>query len=184
MPHLLRRLGPGPQLAELLDEVAKRPIVRVLVNSNGSPLPRTTRSWRRGRGTVDGSRSTCSTTESAEASAHHCGADICRFKERAIERLSGAGLFITLAMTASLGVNDDEIDFVLKRALDTPYLGGVTIQPVFGSSRSAGPDPMNRLTHIGVLARLEEQTAGQVTWRDLTALPCSHPHCCCGLSAA
>ena len=29
-----------------------------------------------------------------------------------------------------------------------------------------------------MLARLEEQTAGEVTWRDLTALPCSHPHCC------
>ena len=29
-----------------------------------------------------------------------------------------------------------------------------------------------------MLARLDEQTAGQVTWRDLTALPCSHPHCC------
>jgi hypothetical protein len=81
-------------------------------------------------------------------------------------------------MTAALGVNDDEIGFVIKRALDTPYVGGVTIQPVFGSGRSAGLDPMDRLTHTGVLARLEEQTAGQVTWQDLTALPCSHPHCC------
>ena len=116
--------------------------------------------------------------ESAEASTHHRGADIRRFKERAIERLSGAGIFTTLTMTAALGVNDDEIGFVIKRALDTPYVGGVTIQPVFGSGRSAGLDPMDRLTHTGVLARLEEQTAGQVTWRDLTALPCSHPHCC------
>jgi uncharacterized radical SAM superfamily Fe-S cluster-containing enzyme len=116
--------------------------------------------------------------ESAEASTHHRGADIRRFKERAIERLSGAGVFTTLTMTAALGVNDDEIGFVLKRALDTPYVGGVTIQPVFGSGRSAGLDPLDRLTHTGVLARLEEQTAGQVTWRDLTALPCSHPHCC------
>ena len=33
-------------------------------------------------------------------------------------------------------MNDDEIGFVLKRALDTPYVGGVTIQPVFGSGRS------------------------------------------------
>ena len=81
-------------------------------------------------------------------------------------------------MTAALGVNDDEIGFVVKRALDTPYVGGVTIQPVFGSGRSAGLDPLDRLTHTGVLARLDEQTAGQVTWRDLTALPCSHPHCC------
>jgi hypothetical protein len=115
---------------------------------------------------------------SAEASTHHRGADIRRFKERAVERLSGAGIFTTLTMTAALGVNDDEIGFVLKRALDTPYVGGVTIQPVFGSGRSSGIDPRDRLTHTGVLARLDEQTAGQVTWRDLTALPCSHPHCC------
>ena len=29
-----------------------------------------------------------------------------------------------------------------------------------------------------MLARLGPQTDGLVTWRDLTALPCSHPHCC------
>jgi hypothetical protein len=37
---------------------------------------------------------------------------------------------------------------------------------------------MDRLTHTGVLARLGPQTGGEVTWQDLTALPCSHPHCC------
>jgi uncharacterized radical SAM superfamily Fe-S cluster-containing enzyme len=168
-----------PRLAELLDEVARRPIVRVLVNSNGLAIAQDdalleTLTRHRERVEVylqyDG--------ETAEASSHHRGADIRRFKERAIERLSDAGIFTTLTMTATLGVNDDEIGFVIKRALDTPYVGGVTIQPVFGSGRSSGVDPMDRLTHTGVLARLEEQTAGQVTWRDLTALPCSHPHCC------
>jgi hypothetical protein len=49
---------------------------------------------------------------------------------------------------------------------------------VFGSGRSAGIDPHDRLTHTGVLARLAPQTDGEVTWKDLTALPCSHPHCC------
>jgi uncharacterized radical SAM superfamily Fe-S cluster-containing enzyme len=57
-------------------------------------------------------------------------------------------------------------------------VGGVSIQPVFGSGRSAPIDPLARLTHTGVLARLGPQTGGAVTWRDLTALPCSHPHCC------
>ena len=37
---------------------------------------------------------------------------------------------------------------------------------------------MDRFTHTGVLARLGPQTDGLVGWRDLTALPCSHPHCC------
>ena len=168
-----------PWLGELLDAVAARPIVRVLVNTNGIALARDDALLdllRRHRDRVevylqyDG--------ESAQASTHHRGADIRRFKEQAIDRLSAAGIFTTLTMTAALGVNDDEIGFVVKRALDTPYVGGVTIQPVFGSGRSTGIDPHDRLTHTGVLARLEGQTAGQVTWRDLTALPCSHPHCC------
>lgn len=168
-----------PQLAELLDEVTARPVVRILINSNGLRIATDDALLallQRHRERVevylqyDG--------ESAQASTHHRGADIRRFKQRALERLSGAGIFTTLTMTAALGVNDDEIGAVLQRGLDTPYVGGVTIQPVFGSGRSAGIDPMQRLTHTGVLARLAEQTAGQVSWRDLTALPCSHPHCC------
>jgi 7,8-dihydro-6-hydroxymethylpterin dimethyltransferase len=168
-----------PWLAELLDAVVARPVVRILVNSNGLRIAQDDEllallARHRERVEVylqyDG--------ESAEASTHHRGADIRRFKDLALERLSGAGIFTTLTMTAALGVNDDEIGLVLKRALDTPYVGGVTIQPVFGSGRSSGIDPLDRLTHTGVLARLEEQTAGLVTWRDLTALPCSHPHCC------
>src|SRR5690606_191644 len=74
--------------------------------------------------------------------------------------------------------NDGEIGDVIRRAMATPYVGGVTIQPVFGSGRSSGIDPGDRLTHTGVLARLGPQTGGEVTWRDLTALPCSHPHRC------
>ena len=168
-----------PWLAELLDEVAARSVVRILVNTNGLRIAQddellTLLTRHRERVEVylqyDG--------ESAEASTHHRGADIRRFKERALDRLSAAGVFTTLTMTAALDVNDDEIGAVVKRALDTPYVGGVTIQPVFGSGRLSGLDPKRRLTHTGVLARLEEQTAGAVTWRDLTALPCSHPHCC------
>lgn len=168
-----------PRLAELLDEVTARPVVRILVNTNGLRIAQDDELLallRRHRERVevylqyDG--------ESGDAVTFHRGADIRRFKERAIERLSDSGVFTTLTMTAALGVNDDEIGLVLKRALDTPYVGGVTVQPVFGSGRSHDIDAQDRLTHTGVLARLEGQTAGLVTWRDLTALPCSHPHCC------
>ena len=67
---------------------------------------------------------------------------------------------------------------MVRLALDTPYVGGITIQPQFGSGRSGHIDPQDRLTHTGVLKRLGPQTEDAVTWRDLTALPCSHPHCC------
>ena len=168
-----------PHLAELLDAVAARPVVRILVNTNGLVIAQDDALLdllRRHRTRVEVYLQYDGVT--AEASTHHRGADIRRFKDRAVERLSAAGVFTTLTMTAALGVNDDEIGAVVKRGLETPYVGGVTIQPVFGSGRSAAIDPLDRLTHTGVLARLEGQTAGLVTWRDLTALPCSHPHCC------
>ena len=145
-----------PHLAELLDAVAARPVVRILVNTNGIRLATDDAllallARHRERVEVylqyDGL--------SADASRHHRGADLRRQKDLAVERLSAAGIFTTLTMTVALGVNDDEIGAVVKRGLDTPYVGGVTIQPVFGSGRSAGIDPLDRLTHTGVLARLE-----------------------------
>ncbi len=168
-----------PDIAELLREVAARDVVRVLVNTNGVRIARDDElldllTRHRERVEVylqyDG--------DSAEASRHHRGGDLRQLKDRAIERLSGRGIFTTLTMTAALGVNDGEIGAVVKRAMDTPYIGGVSIQPQFGSGRSGVIDWSERLTHTGVLARLGPQTAGMVTWQDMTALPCSHPHCC------
>jgi uncharacterized radical SAM superfamily Fe-S cluster-containing enzyme len=168
-----------PDLAELLAEVAARNVVRVLLNTNGVRLARDDAlldliAEHRERGEVylqyDG--------PSAATSRHHRGADLSRLKEAAIDRLSGRGIFTTLTATLALGVNDHEIGLVVERALATPYVGGVSLQPQFGSGRSGPIDWSDRLTHTGVLARLGPQTRDVVTWRDLTALPCSHPHCC------
>src|SRR5690625_12020 len=168
-----------PWLEQLLDHLVARPIIRILINTNGMSIAQydeCVEILKKHRERVeiylqfDG--------ESEEASRHHRGGDIRKFKDQAIERLAGAGVFMTLTMTAALGVNDDEIGAVIERAKNTPYVGGVTIQHVFGSGRTAGINAQERLTHTGVLARLEPQTAGEITWRDLTALPCSHPHCC------
>lgn len=167
-----------PELPRLLDELTARPVVRILVNTNGLIVAQDDallELLHRHRERVeiylqyDG--------ESGEASRHHRGADLTRHKQRALDRLSAAEVFTTLTMTAALGVNDDEIGAVVLRALDTPYVGGVSIQPLFGSGRSGVIDPLDRLTHTGVLERLGPQTGNLVTWRDLTALPCSHPHC-------
>jgi uncharacterized radical SAM superfamily Fe-S cluster-containing enzyme len=168
-----------PRLLEILDAVLDRPVGRILINSNGIEIAQNDRllaylERHRHRIEVylqfDGFR--------LETHRHHRGADLRRIKQQAVERLSSAGVFTTLTMTAALGVNDDEIGDVLLYALETPFVGGVSIQPQFGSGRSTPIDPRERLTHTGVLARMGPQTGGIVTWRDLTALPCSHPHCC------
>ncbi|MGI5268318.1 radical SAM protein [Nonomuraea sp. CA-218870] len=168
-----------PELETLLRELAGRPVTRILINTNGVLIARDDAlldllTEHRERVEVylqyDGS--------SAEASRHHRGGDLRRLKRQAVERLSAREIFTTLVMTAALGVNDGEIGDVVRVALDTPFVGGVSLQPQFGSGRSGAIDPMDRLTHTGVLKRLGPQTGGLVTWRDLTALPCSHPHCC------
>jgi 7,8-dihydro-6-hydroxymethylpterin dimethyltransferase len=168
-----------PQLPELLDALVSRSIVRILVNTNGLLVATDDALLallRRHRERVevnlqfDGLR--------VESTRHHRGGDIRGVKEAAVRRLSEAEVFTTLTMTAALGVNDDEIGDVIRIALDTPFVSGVSIQPVFESGRGVGLSPTDRLTHTGTLARLEAQTGGVVTWRDLTALPCSHPHCC------
>ena len=168
-----------PQLLDLLGGLVDRDILRILVNTNGVRLAQDDAlvaflARHRERIEVylqfDGFR--------PSTHRHHRGADLSSLKQRAVERLCAAEVFTTLTMTATLGVNDDEIGDVVRFALDTDYVGGVSIQPQFGSGRSAVIDPLERLTHTGVLARLGPQTDGLVTWRDLTALPCSHPHCC------
>lgn len=168
-----------PQLTALLEQVMERNVIRILINSNGIQIAKSDAlldflARHRDRIEVylqfDGFR--------LETHRYHRGADLRRIKEDAVARLSASGVFTTLTMTAALDVNDDEIGDVVRHALETPFVGGVSIQPQFGSGRSARIDPMRRLTHTGVLARLGPQTGGAVTWRDLTALPCSHPHCC------
>ncbi|WP_103956935.1 radical SAM protein [Nonomuraea solani] len=168
-----------PELKTLLAELSDRPITRILINTNGVLIARDDAlldllTEHRERVEVylqyDGS--------SAAASRHHRGGDLTRTKAQAVRRLSEREIFTTLVMTAALGVNDGEIGDVVRLALDTPYIGGVSLQPQFGSGRSGTIDPADRLTHTGVLKRLGPQTGDLVTWRDLTALPCSHPHCC------
>ncbi len=168
-----------PQLLPLLERVMERDIVRILINTNGLQIARSdellgflARHSHRVEVYLqfDGFK--------PETHRHHRNADLRLIKQQAVERLSAAGVFTTLTMTAALGVNDDEIGAVLQYGLDTPFVGGISIQPQFSSGRSAAIDPHDRLTHTGVLMRLGPQTNGRVTWRDLTALPCSHPHCC------
>jgi uncharacterized radical SAM superfamily Fe-S cluster-containing enzyme len=168
-----------PEIERILEEAASRNVVRILLNTNGIRIAKDDAFLAELIGLrerveiylqFDGFE--------LQTHRHHRGGDLRRVKQETVRRLSEAGIFTTLTMTASLGVNDGEMGDVVMLALETPYVGGVCVQPIFGSGRSPDIDPMDRLTHTGVLERLGPQTGGVVTWRDLTALPCSHPHCC------
>lgn len=91
-----------PELPRLLCELANRPIVRILINSNGVRIARDDAlldllTDHRSKVEVylqyDGS--------SAQASRHHRGADLRRIKADALRRLSQREIFTTLTMTAA-----------------------------------------------------------------------------------
>lgn len=167
-----------PEFCDLLDELADRNIVRILVNTNGVAIARDDRVLAR---LADLNRrvEVYLQFDGFRPTTHRAlrGADLGAMKRAAVKRLTEAEVFTTLVMTVAKGVNDDEIGDVLDLVLDTPYLGGVSYQPVFSSGRGEGLDPEDRMTGTGVLARLGPQTRDRVTWNDITALPCSHPHC-------
>jgi 7,8-dihydro-6-hydroxymethylpterin dimethyltransferase len=168
-----------PELLTLLDELIARPITRVLLNTNGLRVARDDALVDHLGAHRDRIEVYLQFDGFAEAThRYHRAADLREVKRRAVARLSAAEVVTTLTMTCALGVNDHEIGAVIDLALATPFVCGVCIQPVFGSGRGRGIDPLDRLTHTGVLARLEAQTGGRVTWHDLIGLPCSHPHCC------
>ena len=120
-----------PDLPRLLDELVTRNIVRILINTNGLKVASDdalVAQLKKHRERVevylqfDGFR--------AESSKFHRGGDITHIKAAALQRLSDNGIFTTLTMTAALGVNDDEIGAVVLKALETPYVGGVSIQQI------------------------------------------------------
>jgi hypothetical protein len=167
-----------PQLFDILARLADLAITRIIINTNGIRLSNEDAllhwlSERRDRFEVylqyDG--------QSLQTQQALRGEDLREMKDRVVRRLSGAGIFTTLVMTVSKQ-NAGQIGEVLDTAFATPYVGGVSFQPLFASGRAPELDPMDRVTTTGVLRRIEEQSRHRLTARDLIALPCSHPDCC------
>ena len=166
-------------LEQILERALRKPITRVLINTNGRRIARDAKFVKmleqfRDRIEIylqwDG--------PNADAVLHHRGEDVRDEKTRALAAISAAKLWSTLVMTVARGVNEADVGAVLQLGLQTPRCSGLAIQPMFGSGRSAGFDPANRVTPTGITRRLGEQTGGLVTWQDFLPLPCSHRDCC------
>lgn len=166
-------------LPQIIERALEENITRVLINTNGRRIARDDKFlhflWKhRERIEVylqfDGFK--------ASTSLFHRGEDVIEEKLKALQRLNDAQIWSTLVMSVSKGVNDDEVGDVVKLGLDTPFCSGMAIQPVFGSGRNPGFDPLNRVTPTGITHRLGAQTGGLVSGEDFIPLPCSHRDCC------
>ena len=166
-------------LPQLIEALLPLPINRVMINTNGRRIARDGKfldflTAHRDRVEVylqfDGVKSSTYQTLRGE--------DVAQEKLCALERLNERGIWTTLVTTVTRGVNEDELGDVLQLALNTPRVSGWAIQPVFGSGRHAGFDPLNRATPTGVLSRLGAQSGGVLQADDFVPLPCSHKDCC------
>ena len=164
-----------PLLERIVDELLERAVTRVVVNTNGVRLARDDAllrflADRRKRVELylqwDG--------PSSEASRALRAADLPALRTRALERVTGARVFTTLACAVADGVNDGDVGEVLRLAVETDYVGGVVFQPLFGAG---SVDPRHRVTTTGVIRRLERQSGDLLRADDFVALPCSHPDC-------
>jgi 7,8-dihydro-6-hydroxymethylpterin dimethyltransferase len=168
-----------PEIVEIIREAVARNVTRVLLNTNGIRVAKDDAFL----GALADLRDRCEIYLQFDGfdlstHLHHRGEDLRETKQRAIERLTDAGIFTTLVMVVADGVNDHEIGRVAEYAFDTDYVAGVAYQPVFGSGRSNPIDPTRRMTTTGVLKRIGPQSNGRASADDFIALPCSHPDCC------
>jgi uncharacterized radical SAM superfamily Fe-S cluster-containing enzyme len=168
-----------PDIVEIIREATARNVTRVLLNTNGVRIAKDDR-FLEALADLRGRVEVYLQFDGFELDTHlfHRGEDLRAVKERAIGRLTDAGIFTTLVMVVAAGVNDHEIGRVAQYAFDTDYIGGVAYQPVFGSGRANAIDPLSRATTTGVLKRLGPQTDGLASATDFIGLPCSHPDCC------
>jgi len=164
-----------PELEQIVDGLLERAVTRIVVNTNGLRVARDDpflafMADRRKRLEVylqyDGPR--------VAASQALRGTNLPAMRALALERLTGARVFTTLACAVAAGVNDEDLGDVLRLAIETDYIGGIVFQPLFGATQV---DPLRRVTTTGVIRRLERQAPDLVRTDDFVALPCSHPDC-------
>jgi uncharacterized radical SAM superfamily Fe-S cluster-containing enzyme len=169
-----------PRFEEVLEEVLRRPIGRVLVNTNGLLLakrPSLVESIAKHRDRVELYFSFSSFRKEVHERLY--GRDLRTEKGEALSIAHRAGILTTITMTAERGVNDDEIGEMLRFALRSPGVNGLTIQPVMTAGRFEHPhNPAERLTLTDTLRAMEEQSQGMLLSSDFVGLPCSHPDCC------
>jgi uncharacterized radical SAM superfamily Fe-S cluster-containing enzyme len=107
------------------------------------------------------------------------GADLRDVRQRAIENCATIKLPITLAMTV-IDQNLDQLWETSLFGLQYPHVRGLSFQPRFRSGRI--PDPTLRampqpISMGDIVIGLCDQSRGQITFGDITPLPCGDPNC-------
>ena len=99
-------------------------------------------------------------------------------KQRAIENLLGAGIFVVPVMTVTRGINLSEVGAVIRMAREHhPHMNAVMLQPAFYAGRYENDRNAPRLTMAEIVHEVVAQTDGLFSLDDFGPIPCSSPNC-------
>jgi len=162
-----------PDFFAILDEVKKRPIRHVMINTNGVRIaqdPAFVERLASYAPRLEVYLQFDSLNDDALVALR--GAKLSRIRRQALEALEAVGLSTTLVVVVKRGVNDHEVADIVRHALEWRCVRGVTFQPVQDAGRNEGFDPrVNRvlLTQI----RREVGNSGVFATEDMIPLPCN-----------
>ncbi|HSU53127.1 MAG TPA: radical SAM protein, partial [Candidatus Dormibacteraeota bacterium] len=115
------------------------------------------------------------TAESNQAMRHSNPAAV---RQQVIENFGRLGVQMQLTMTITLGVNDDQVGWVVESAMRHPQIKVVALQPVTYSGRYELPqDPLKRMTLSDCVKAVVSQINRHAKLGDFKPIPCSHPNC-------
>ena len=162
-----------PHFFEILDEVRKRPIRHLMINTNGQRIASDAQFVRRLAEYKPGIEIYLQFDSlNPEALRTIRGADYSNTRKRAIEILSLYDISTTLVVTLEKGVNDGEVGKIIEYALSIPVIRGVTFQPVQAAGRLDGFDiDSGRLTLSEVRRKILEQCK-VFPAQDIVPVPC------------
>lgn len=98
----------------------------------------------------------------------------CEIKQQALANLAAYRVPTTLVATVTAGVNDHELGGLIVKALETPFVRGVSFQPLAYFGRLPVPlrERTRRVTLSGVLRRVEAQMKQMIRAEHFAPLPC------------
>ena len=105
-------------------------------------------------------------------------ANTTRIRDQVIENLGRLGIQMQLTMTITLGVNDQEVGWVVETGFRHPHVKVVALQPVTYSGRyELAQDARRRMTLSDCVKAVANQIRQRVKPGDFKPIPCSHPNC-------
>lgn len=105
-------------------------------------------------------------------------ANTVRVRDQVLENLGLLGIHTQLTMTITLGVNDQEVGWVVETGLRYGNVKVVALQPVTYSGRyQMTQDPMRRMTLSDCVKAVVAQVRQRSKAEDFKPIPCSHPNC-------